>query len=390
MQETDLSLKKIAKSVCKIIYENKEGTGFLIKLYKDKKELKCLMSSEHVITKQMIELNKTIDIKYDFEDKWIKIKLDLNERYIIYNKEIDITVIELKLEDEINDEYFLLPNISNNMEYINKDINIVEYPEGNKICYSEGKIANINNNELIFDSSSNLCSSGSPILIKNTVEVIGIYKLSNIYKDENYGTLIYSIIQLLQTKNKIYENGDYYIGEMLDDKSHGKGILYYKNGNVLYDGEFVYGKKQGLGKRIYKSGNYYIGQWLNDKKHGKGIEYYKNDNIKYDGEFVNDKFEGNGKYIFESGNYYIGQWLNGKAHGKGIEYYKNGNIKYEGDFVNNKFEGNGKYIDKSRNYYIGNWRNGNMHGDGIEYNLDVKKKVEENIFIKMVNIILDI
>ena len=70
---------------------------------------------------------------------------------------------------------------------------------------------------------------------------------------------------------------------------------------------------------------------MNGLQHGKGKEYYKNDNIIYDGDFVNDKYEGNGKLIFENGEYYFGQWLNGLQHGKGKEYYKNGNIKYDGD-----------------------------------------------------------
>ena len=87
-------------------------------------------------------------------------------------------------------------------------------------------------------------------------------------------------------------------------------------------------------KKIYKNGIYYIGEMLNGIPHGKGIIYYKNGNIKYDGEFVNGKFEGNGKYIYENGEYYIGQWLNGNRHGKGIYYYKNGNIKYDGEYVN--------------------------------------------------------
>ena len=69
-------------------------------------------------------------------------------------------------------------------------------------------------------------------------------------------------------------------------------------------------------------------------KAGKGIAYYKNGNIKFEGDFINDKYEGNGKYIFENGNYYIGEFKNDLKHGKGIIYYKNGNIKYEGDFSN--------------------------------------------------------
>ena len=96
-------------------------------------------------------------------------------------------------------------------------------------------------------------------------------------------------------------------------------------------------KFEGYGKYIYENGNYYIGKWLNNKMHGKGIEYYKNGNIKYEGDFVNGKYEGDGKYIYEKDYYYIGQFLNDKRHGKGILFYKNGDIKYEGDFVNDKF-----------------------------------------------------
>ena len=165
IKDVDISLTKVIKSVCKIINENKAGTGFLIKLYKEEKELNCLMTNEHVITKEMIELKKIIDIQYNCEEKWIKIKLDENERYIIYNKEMDVAIIEIK-KDEIKDKYFLKPNLNNNIEYKNKEIYIVQYPEGNKLSYSEGKIININNNELIYDASTKSGSSGSPILLK--------------------------------------------------------------------------------------------------------------------------------------------------------------------------------------------------------------------------------
>ena len=174
---------------------------------------------------------------------------------------MDVTIIEIKKEDEIKDKYFLLPNINNNIEYINKDIYIIQYPEGNKLSYSEGKIININNNsELIYDASITSGSSGSPILLKNTIEVIGMHKQGSNKKTENYGTLMYSILQLLKAKNIIYESGNYYIGEMLNGKAHGKGIIYYRNGNIKYDGEFVNDKREGKGKYIDENGNYYIGQ----------------------------------------------------------------------------------------------------------------------------------
>ena len=243
IKKIDLNLHEVLKSVCKIIYKNEFGTGFFIKLFKDDKELLCLMTNEHVIKKEMVESREIIDVKYNYEQKWMKIKLDEKERYILYNKEMDITIIEIISKDKIKDKYFLLPNI-NKIDYINKDIYIVQYPGGNDLSYSEGKIKDINNYELIYDASTQPGSSGSPILLKDTTEIIGIHKKGVNYKKENHGTLIYSFIQILNYKKKIYENGEYYIGEMLNGLRHGKGILYYKNGTIKYDGNFINGKRE--------------------------------------------------------------------------------------------------------------------------------------------------
>ena len=414
IKEIDVNLNESCKSICKIIYQNNFGTGFFIKLYKDEKELLCLMSNQHVIRKDMIESKETINIKYNYEKKWIKIKLDEKERFIKYDKEMDFTIVEIKSEDKIKDKYFLLPCI-NDIDYKDKDIYIVQYPEGKNLSYSQGKIKTIDNYELSYDASTKSGSSGSPILLKNTTEVIGIHKQGSNYKKENYGTLINSIERFLNSKKIVFSDGKYYIGELLNNQLHGKGILYYKDGKIEYDGDFIKGKregkgkyffengyyyigewlnnfmngkgtvyynngtilyegdwvcdkKEGNGKNIYKDGEYYIGEWLNNERHGKGIEYYKNGTILYEGDWFGDKMEGNGKYIYEDGEYYIGSWLNDLKHGKGILYYKNGNIKYEGDFVNGKFEGNGKYIYENGDYYMGQWKNGLKHGKGTMFN----------------------
>ena len=71
---------------------------------------------------------------------------------------------------------------------------------------------------------------------------------------------------------------------------HGNGIIFYKNGKINYEGEFANDKKEGNGKYIEENGDYYIGQWLNDNKHGKGKEYYKNGEIKHEGQFINGKY----------------------------------------------------------------------------------------------------
>ena len=66
---------------------------------------------------------------------------------------------------------------------------------------------------------------------------------------------------------------------------------------------------------------------MNGKKHGKGIYYYSNGNIKFDGDFNYGKIEGNAKYIDENGNCYIGLVLNGKFDG--MIFDKDGNPKNE-------------------------------------------------------------
>ena len=105
------------------------------------------------------------------------------------------------------------------------------------MSYSEGKIKNINNFEIIYNASTNLGSSGSPILLKNTTKVIGIHKKGHTPKKMNYGTLIYSFIESLKSQKEnnqekyklidnnsteIYENGEFYMGNRLKVKNMGR------------------------------------------------------------------------------------------------------------------------------------------------------------------------
>ena len=125
IKEIDKSLHKVCKSICKIIYQNNFATGFLIKLYKEETELFCLMTNQHVITKEMIDSNEIIDVNYNYEDKWIKIKLDAHQRFIKYDLEMDITIVEIIPDDKIKEKYFLLPNL-NQKNCINEDIYIMQ------------------------------------------------------------------------------------------------------------------------------------------------------------------------------------------------------------------------------------------------------------------------
>ena len=60
-----------------------------------------------------------------------------------------------------------------------------------------------------------------------------------------------------------------------------------------------------------EDGKYYIGQCKNGVRNGKGITYYSNGKIMYEGDYIKGKIEGNWKMIFEDGYSYIGQFKNG-------------------------------------------------------------------------------
>ena len=142
---------KLFKSICKIVCQNKGSkiicTGFLIKLNINGKELFCLMSDSYLIKKEVIDSKLLIDVTLADEKYTLKIKLDKEERFIKYDLEFGITIIEIKPEDKIKENYFLLPNLTMiDSNYINKEIYIIQNLNENNLIYSEGQILDIDNN----------------------------------------------------------------------------------------------------------------------------------------------------------------------------------------------------------------------------------------------------
>ena len=72
---------KVTRSICKINTNTTNGTGFLIKFIKGEKDFFCLISSEHLIKKSIIQNKETISLYYDNETQKKEIILDENERF---------------------------------------------------------------------------------------------------------------------------------------------------------------------------------------------------------------------------------------------------------------------------------------------------------------------
>ena len=89
----------------------------------------------------------------------------------------------------------------------------------------------------------------------------------------------------------------------MNGKRNGKGKEYNSYGNLVFEGEYLYGERNGKGKEYFYGGKMkFEGEYLNGKKwNGKG--YNGNTNIIY--ELIN----GNGK-IKEYNNYKLSKLLN--------------------------------------------------------------------------------
>ena len=134
-----------------------------------------------------------------------------------------------------------------------------------------------------------------------------------------------------------------YEGEFLNGERNGEGKEYDFDGEILYEGEYLKGKRNGKGKE-YKNGLlFFEGEYLKGKKwNGKGFD--KKKNIIYQLNNGNGKvkeYSHNGKIFFE------GEYLNGERNGK-VKEYMNGVLFFQGEYLHDKRNGKGKEFDSNK------------------------------------------
>ena len=139
---------------------------------------------------------------------------------------------------------------------------------------------------------------------------------------------------------------------------------------MIFEGEYISGERNGKGKEYYSDGELlFEGEYLNGKKwNGKG--YNENGYIAYElkngNGFVKEFCDNDDDLLFE------GEYKNGEKNGKGIlsNYY---GIEFEGEYLNGK-NWNGKMYDTDGNMICE--LNG---GKGLlkRYNMDNVLEVEE-------------
>lgn len=115
-----------------------------------------------------------------------------------------------------------------------------------------------------------------------------------------------------------------FVGEFTKDKMR-DGTIYDHDGNIIYNGKFLFDKPKDKCPNSYSS--------LSSYKF-KVVNYNNGD--KYIGELYNGDRHGYGLYIWESGDAWYGKWTNGQRNGHGM--YMN----YDGSYSKGKWENNNK------------------------------------------------
>ena len=180
-----------------------------------------------------------------------------------------------------------------------------------------------------------------------------------------------------------------YVGDLLNDRPHGKGRLEFLNKDI-YEGDFGHGKREGFGILLTYGGEKYQGHWTEDTMNGVG-NYYEADGSVYEGEYLGGLREGQGKYTlpdgtcftgtfannlfdigelrFSDGRIYNGEWKDGLMHGNGLYVDKDGSA-YKGNFFKGKKQGFGEMAYVDGRSYKGNWKNDLKDGNGMMVNAD--------------------
>lgn len=208
------TLNEVAKSLCQIkIKDKKNGTGFFLKINTSNNTLYMLVTAHHVVRYPYGDKKLEIEIITDVGNIKRKIKLDKNERKMIFlgkkesnnNSEketYDISGIEIIGKDNLKDkvkflDYDLNCRKKNYSNYKGKDTFILHHPNGiEDLTFSSGKILEIKEHRSFSHSlDTDQGSSGSPILLidneSDNPKVIAIHTSADTStNDTNIGLFI--------------------------------------------------------------------------------------------------------------------------------------------------------------------------------------------------------
>ena len=271
-------LFKKEKSMCKISFETMDGevgkdSGFFWEIDKNYSIKYALFSNNHILDESNIEIGKTIHLECLEQSLFdsISIKKEIkitDKRRVFTHKELDYTCIELFKSDNILDYFKIDPKLlrNNQNNFKDNDIFILQFPDGNDLSFSFGKVLSLKNNRILHNASTSNGSSGSPI-IRRSIEkyIIGLHYGGFKKNDKEYKfNLAISFDSILNNiKEQINEINCIYIP---DKNINEINLLHDYNLDINGWGEIYknkYLEAKNINKKIFEEN---IEIYINDKK----------------------------------------------------------------------------------------------------------------------------
>ena len=217
-ESTQEIIHQMENCICKIKVENGQGTGFFCKIpFPDKfKFLTVLITNNHIIGEELLH-QENAKIYYEIKQETTIKEISLNNRMKYTNRELDITILEIKendgittyleLDDNIIEDIFKESNI--NKEYMYNSIYAIQYPQG-KLSVSYGVLKQLSEEDRPFlfahKCSTTAGSAGSPILNIYNNKVIGVHHSGIMNNKLGRGTFLDYPIKDFIKMNKIHRN----------------------------------------------------------------------------------------------------------------------------------------------------------------------------------------
>jgi len=128
-----------------------------------------------------------------------------------------------------------------------------------------------------------------------------------------------------------------YTGEFMYGLRHGAGKS--EHGGEVYQGGWLWDARHGQGTLTHKDGSKTTGEWKAGKLDGRAVTHGQAGNVIFDGEYKEGKRQGIGRYVIpDSGDVYEGGWQGGRMHGRGVYHFSNGD-KLVGMWKEGRYDG---------------------------------------------------
>ena len=354
-----LFLDQIKNNICKIISnDGKIGTGFFCKISfpQSSASIKVLMTTNHILGDNDITPEKNIQIILYNEQSF---NLSIGDSRRIYTEKLfDITIIEIKNEDNLNigdqlleiDEQVIDDNAIRNNMFIDKSVYLCDFSNKEIMC-SVGLVQEISSNDY---SIQTLCfnkreSSGGPMFNSSNSKIIGIHKGSKGGMNWKYGTFIRGPIE--------YFNQKYNLNLI--------PISNQNNFNPMYQGNMNNNINNNINQN--QLSNY------NNNMNGNQNTGYQNQNINYNNNNFFNQNMNNFNPIQNMNNYtktMINQNMNNNQNQGMNNFNQNMNNFNQNQNLNNNQNQNMNDFNQNMNDFNQNMNNNNQNMNNNNQNMN--------------------